>query len=80
MSRQRTAQRLRALIQASRKAQAAIAPSATPEAVKDRVGRHREAKEALGLKQLHGIWAHPDDHEYLRRVAQRRAARRGIEL
>lgn len=47
--------------------------------IKARVERHRDAKREAGLAQLHNLWAHPADHEKLRRIAARMAARRGIQ-
>jgi hypothetical protein len=79
MSKQRLVQRLRGLVAASKAAEAALAPSETPTAVRSRVEKHRQARLDAGLTHL-GLWAHPDDHQALRRIAKRKAAARGIEL
>ena len=47
--------------------------------IRARVERHRETKRACGLTPV-TIWAHPADHEGLRRLAKRKAAMRGIDV
>jgi hypothetical protein len=45
--------------------------------IKARVSRHRDAQREKGLAPL-SIWAAPEDHDKLKRIAARMAARRGI--